>query len=259
MNATASPAEVSIDTRTLKPGDVYYALRGEQHDGHDFVEAALAAGASAAVIAAHQAARYPPGLAARLRLVPDPLAALQELARMRRRDWGGPVVAITGSAGKTTTKEMIAAVLGTRLRVLKSEGNFNNHIGLPLTLLRLEPHHQAAVVEMGMNHAGELARLAAIAEPTCGVFTNVGEAHLGNFASIEGIAAAKRELALAIPASGSLVLNADDPRVAGFAAGFAGQVVFFRGAEFTGELQYPGRHNRANAAAAAATGALFGV
>lgn len=260
MNAAAtSGARVSIDTRTLQPGDVYYALKGERLDGHDFVEAALAAGASAAVIAKHQAARFPPSLAGRLRPVPDPLAALQELARLRRRDWGGPLVAITGSAGKTTTKEMIAAVLGTRLRVLKTDGNFNNHIGLPLTLLRLEPQHQVAVIEMGMNHAGEIARLAAIAEPTCAVFTNVGEAHLGNFSSIEGIAAAKRELAEAIPITGSLVLNADDARVARFGEGFAGRIVLYRARNFQGKLQYSGRHNRANAAAAVATGSLFEI
>ncbi len=194
---------VSIDSRTVTAGDVYYALRGERHDGHDFVEAALAAGAERAVIAQAEAGRYPAALAGRLEAVADPLAALQEKARAHRRKWNKRLIGVTGSAGKTTTKEMIAAVLATRLRVLKSEGNFNNHIGLPLTLLRLRPEHDVAVVEMGMNHAGEIARLAEIAEPDIGVFTNVGAAHLGNFTSIEGIAEAKRELARAIASLGA--------------------------------------------------------
>jgi UDP-N-acetylmuramoyl-tripeptide--D-alanyl-D-alanine ligase len=251
--------KVSIDSRTLRPGEVYYALRGERLDGHDFVEAALEAGAGAAVIAAGEQGRYPRVWADKLRPVADPLAALQALAREHRRAWGGPLVAITGSAGKTTTKEMTAAVLATRLRVMKSPGNRNNHIGLPLALLELEPAHEVAVVEMGMNHAGEIAALAAIALPNIGVFTNVGSAHLGNFDSIEGIAAAKRELALAIPADGALVLNRDDARVASFAQGFAGRVVYYTAAGFTTPLLYPGAHNRANAAAAVATGGLFGV
>ncbi|MGH9488615.1 MAG: UDP-N-acetylmuramoyl-tripeptide--D-alanyl-D-alanine ligase [Terriglobales bacterium] len=249
----------SIDTRSLAPGDVFYALRGAQHDGHDFVEAALAAGAASAVIARSEAARFPAPLAACLRPVDDPLLALQQDARQHRRAWGGPLVAITGSAGKTTTKEMIATVLATRLRVLKSGGNYNNHLGVPLTLLALRPEHQVAVVEMGMNHAGEIATLAALAEPTLGVFTNVGAAHLGNFASVDAIAEAKRELARAIPPSGTLLLNRDDRRVAAFGSGFGGRVVWYGAGDFKGELLLPGHHNRANAAAAAATGALFGV
>jgi UDP-N-acetylmuramoyl-tripeptide--D-alanyl-D-alanine ligase len=248
-----------IDSRRIAPGEVFYALRGEQRDGHDFVEAALAAGASRAVIAAAEAGRYPAALAGRLEAVADPLEALQERARAHRRAWGKALIAVTGSAGKTTTKDMIAAVLATRYRVLKSEGNFNNHIGLPLTLLRLSEEHEIAVVEMGMNHAGEIARLAAIAEPTVGVFTNVGAAHLGNFRSMEEIAEAKRELARAIPAGGTLILNADDRRVAAFGEGFGGRVIRYSGAGYAGELQFPGAHNRANAAAALATGALFGV
>lgn len=250
-------AGVSIDSRTLRPGDTYFALQGERHDGHDFVEAALAAGARQAVVAKAQTERYPKQLRERIRAVEDPLRELQRKAQLHRKRWGGPLVAVTGSAGKTTTKDMIAAALGTKLRVLKNEGNFNNHIGLPLTLLRLRREHEIAVVEMGMNHAGEIARLAEIAAPTVGVFTNVGTAHIGNFDSIEGIAAAKRELALAIPRTGTLVLNAEDPRVARFGDGFAGRVVFYRGSEYEGELRFPGRHNRANAAAALATALLF--
>ncbi|MGH9479950.1 MAG: Mur ligase family protein, partial [Terriglobales bacterium] len=247
-----TPARISIDTRTLAPGEIYYALAGERCDGHDFVEEALARGASRAVVATQAAGRYPAELRPRLELVEDPLTALQQVAQQRRRAWGGPLLAVTGSAGKTTTKDMLAAALATRYRVLKTEGNRNNHVGVPLTLLRLEAADEAAVVEMGMNHAGEIARLAAVAEPNVGVFTNVGTAHVGNFASIEGVAAAKRELAAAIPPSGALVLNADDARVARFGDGFAGRVVRYRGADFRGALLYAGRHHRANAAAAVA-------
>ncbi|MGH9485765.1 MAG: UDP-N-acetylmuramoyl-tripeptide--D-alanyl-D-alanine ligase, partial [Terriglobales bacterium] len=180
-------------------------------------------------------------------------------AQQARRAWGGPLVAITGSAGKTTTKEMIAAVLGTKLRVLKSEGNYNNHLGVPLTLLRLRPDDEVAVVEMGMNHAGEIAALAVMAGPNIGVFTNVGAAHLGNFATIDDIAAAKRELALAIPASGALVLNRDDARVAAFGEGFGGRTLYYSARTYRTPLQLAGEHNRANAAAAMAVGELFGV
>ncbi len=254
-----SAAGASIDSRTIAPGDVFYALRGERQDGHDFVAAALAAGASRAVIAAAEAGRYPAAMAERLETVADPLAALQARARAHRRAWNKPLIAVTGSAGKTTTKDMIAAVLSARYRVLKTEGNFNNHIGLPLTLLRLGPEHDLAVVEMGMNHAGEIAQLAEIAAPDAGVFTNVGAAHLGNFASIAAIAEAKRELARGVAAGGTLILNADDRRVAAFGEGFGGRVIRYTGAGYPGELQFPGAHNRANAAAALATGARFGV
>lgn len=253
------PARISIDTRTLQPGDTYYALIGERCDGHDFVAQALERGASRAVVAARVAGRFPADLQPRLERVEDPLTALQQAARARRRTWGGPLLAITGSAGKTTTKDMLAAALATRYQVLKTEGNHNNHVGVPLTLLRLEETHEIAVVEMGMNHAGEIAHLAAVAEPNVGVFTNVGEAHIGNFDSIEGVAAAKRELAEAIPPSGALVLNADDARVARFGEGFAGRVVRYRADDFHASLLYPGRHHRANAAAAVAAAALFGV
>jgi UDP-N-acetylmuramoyl-tripeptide--D-alanyl-D-alanine ligase len=252
---------VSIDTRTLQPGEVYIALRGERHDGHDFVAAALAAGAARAVVerAQLERVRHACGLAEdseRLEAVEDTLRALQARAAAARQAWNGPLIAVTGSAGKTTTKEMIAAVLATRLNTLKSGGNLNNHIGVPLTLLRLRPEHEVAVVEMGMNHAGEIAALAALAAPDVGVYTNVGNAHVGNFDSIEGVAAAKRELAESIACARghrapgpALVLNADDVRVAGFGAGFPGRVVM-----------YPGRdRTQANAAAALATGELFGV
>lgn len=251
---------VSIDTRTLQGGDLYIALRGERHDGHDFVEAALAAGARAAVIETAMMDRYPAALRDRLQPVPDTLQTLQDMAASARRRWGKPVIGVTGSAGKTTTKEMIAAVLGTKYSVLRNQGNLNNHVGVPLTLLRLSPDYDLAVIEMGMNHAGEIARLAEIASPNVGVFTNVGEAHLGNFSSVEEIAEAKRELARGIPAGGTLILNQDDPRVARFGEGFDGRIIFYRAQpEPPVELQYAGRHHQANAAAALATGALFAV
>ncbi|MGH9466929.1 MAG: UDP-N-acetylmuramoyl-tripeptide--D-alanyl-D-alanine ligase [Terriglobales bacterium] len=249
----------SIDTRSLRPGDTFYALAGEHRDGHEFVGAALGAGAALAVVEAERARQFPAAWSARLRVVADPLQALQKDAQRQRRAWGGPLVAITGSAGKTTTKEMIAAVLGTRMRVLKSEANYNNHLGVPLTLLALRPEHEVAVVEMGMNHAGEIAALARIGEPTMAVFTNVGSAHLGNLGSIEAIAEAKRELARAIPPTGTLVLNRDDVRVATFGEGFGGTVRFYSAEDLQTQLQLPGMHNRANAAAAVAVGELFGI
>ena len=141
----------SIDSRTIQPGELFFAVKGERMDGHDFVEQALEKGAVAAVVRKDQLARYP--VKTRLLAVDDTLVALQTLGAAVRRLWGKPLIGVTGSAGKTTTKEAIAHVLSTRFRVLKSEGNFNNHFGLPLMLLKLEPEHEIAVIEMGMSHA----------------------------------------------------------------------------------------------------------
>lgn len=211
----------SIDSRTVGEGDLFFAVRGERVDGHDYVEAALRNGAVAAVVSMRWLA--PAAVdEARLLRVPDEasdciLSAMQRLAREVRRAWAGRVVGITGSAGKTTTKECVAAVLETRFRVLKTEGNLNNHFGLPLQLLRLEPEHEIAVLEMGMNHPGEIAALARIAEPDWAVVSNVAAVHLEHFADgLEGIAAAKRELVEALPAEGFAFLNGDDDRVARF-------------------------------------------
>ena len=148
----------SIDSRSLLPGDLFFAVRGERLDGHDFVEAALAKGAVGAVISKDQHARFTQ--TNQILVVEDPLLALQKLAAAVRRLWGKPLIAVTGSAGKTTTKEAIAHVLGTKHDVLKSQGNLNNHFGMPLQLLKLGPEHDVAVVEMGMSHAGEITALA---------------------------------------------------------------------------------------------------
>jgi UDP-N-acetylmuramoyl-tripeptide--D-alanyl-D-alanine ligase len=243
------PLEVtgwSVDTRTQNPGDVYFALRGPNHDGHDFLAAAAEKGAAAVVVG--QASRpvqvgqalspaNPPG-GSELRsdwqaeacptlLVPDTGQALQALASWARQKWGGRIVAVTGSAGKTTTKDAIAHLLETELPTGKTTGNFNNHVGVPLSLLRLPDACRVGIIEIGMNHAGEIRRLAAIAKPTVGVVTNVGYAHVEFFDSIEGIAAAKRELIEGLPPDGVAVLNADDPRVSRFGEAHPGRSVTF--------------------------------
>ncbi len=258
--------------------------------GTSFVEAALRDGAVAAVVSMRW---LKPALVEESRLlrVPDGeecvLQAMQRLAHRVRREWGGRVIGVTGSAGKTTTKECVAEVLATRFRVLKTEGNFNNHFGLPLTLLRLEPEHEVAVLEMGMNHAGEIRALAKIAEPDWAVVSNVAAVHLEFFADgIEGIARAKYELVESLPGEGMAVLNGDDERVRGFGRGMGVRAVLYglsegcavravdvdelglKGTRFTvvvGEervpmvLRLPGRHNVQNALAAIAVGVMSGV
>ena len=172
----------SIDSRTIQPGELFFAVQGERLDGHDFVEAALAQRRGGGRGRRDQMARFPANTA--LLAVDDTLAALQQLAAAVRRLWGKPLIGVTGSAGKTTTKEIVAHVLATRHRVLKSQGNLNNHFGLPLQLLKLEPEHEIAVIEMGMSHAGEITALAKLAQPDCGVVTMVAPVHLEFFESI---------------------------------------------------------------------------
>lgn len=217
----------SIDSRTLAHGDLFFAIRGERFDGHDFVDAALAAGAAGVVVSAEQPARAAVARGAVALLVPDTVGALQALGRHVRRQSGARVVAITGSAGKTTTKEIAAEFLSARYRVFRNRGNLNNHIGLPLSLLELRHEPEAAVVELGMNHAGEISALVAVAEPDVRVWTNVGDAHLGFFASADDLARAKAEILERADSSSVLVANADDPRVMAHARRFAGHLVTF--------------------------------
>ena len=213
----------SVDTRSLAPGDLFFALRGPRHDGHEYVQAALEKGAAGVVV---QPAF--PSANSNALVVADTLAALQRLAAWARARWGGQVAGVTGSAGKTTTKDAIAHLLSTELRVGKTVGNFNNHVGVPLSLLRLPDDCRVGVLEIGMNHAGEIRALAAIAKPDIGVVTNVGYAHVEAFDSIEGVALAKRELIEALdPERGIAVLNADDPRVLRFREIHPGPVITF--------------------------------
>lgn len=224
----------SIDSRTIQPGELFFAVKGDRLDGHDYVNSALQKGAVGAVVNRDQRARYHD--AERVLAVDDTLLALQSLATAVRRLWGKPLIGITGSAGKTTTKEAIAHVLSTRFRVLKSEGNFNNHFGLPLMLLKLEPEHDLAVIEMGMSHAGEIRALAKIAQPEIGVVTNVAPVHLEFFDSLAGIARAKYELVESLPPSGTAVLNADDEYVSQFGRDFKGKVITY-GTKPTAEVR----------------------
>ncbi len=290
FDSEAESVGYSIDSRTIGAGELFFAVKGERVDGHEYVAAALANGAVAAVVSDGWMLSDEID-AAKLLRVPEGedcvLQTMQRLAREVRRHWGKRVIGITGSAGKTTTKEAVAQVLAARFRVLKSAGNLNNAFGLPLQLLKLEPEHEVAVVEMGMNHAGEIAALARIAEPDWGVVINVAPVHLEMFADgIAGIARAKYELIEALPASGFAFLNADDAFVAAFAEKCAATPVLFgltaeasvraedvredavSGVLFTVvaggqskpvKLALMGRHNVHNALAAVAVGLQSGM
>ena len=215
----------SIDSRTVQPGEIFFAVQGERLDGHDFVEQALSRGAIAAVVRKDQFSRYPNSVG--LLPVDDTLIALQTLATAVRKIWGKTAIGITGSMGKTTTKEAMAHLLAIKYRVHRTKGNFNNHFGLPLGLLTLESEYDVAVVEMGMSHTGEIAALARIALPNQAVVTNVAPVHLENFDSIAGIARAKYELIESLPHGSTAVLNADDEYVCQFGRDFKGKVVMF--------------------------------
>jgi UDP-N-acetylmuramoyl-tripeptide--D-alanyl-D-alanine ligase len=281
---TAVVRGVSIDSRTCAPGDAFFAIQGHHRDGHAFVADARARGAGAAVVSRAPADLALPGDFPVV-LVDDTTAALQRLAAFHRDRLALPVVAITGSMGKTTTKELSALVLARRYRVLKAAGSFNNQWGLPLTLLALEPAHEAAVLELGMNAFGEIAALARLARPSLGVVTAIAPAHLQGVGSLEGVQKAKGELVLAIPPDGIVVLNADDPLVLGLARAARGRILTYGqaasadvrlgavtvasdGLAFTltaGDarvdvrLPLAGRHNAWNATAAAAVGTALGV
>ncbi len=274
---------ISTDSRHLPAGALFVALRGAHHDGHDFTAAACAGGAVAALVD-----HVPPGVEpTRAFVVADTLRALGDLAAFTRRRWGGRVVAITGSNGKTTTKEMLAAIAAAAYgppRVLKTRGNENNLIGVPLTLFRLRGDEVVAVIEMGMNAFGEIARLTAMAAPDVGVITNVGAAHLEGVGDLAGVARAKGELFAGLPAEATIAANMDDEWVARLAAGFRGRRIEFGrgravraarlerggldGVRFTLEvdgrraavhLRGAGAHNVHNALAAAAAAHALGI
>lgn len=201
---------VTTDTRKIEEGMLFVALKGENFDGHDFIAQAAAKGANGAIVNKDYDVSKLDGVEIDILAVEDTLKAYQDLAAFWRDKFSIPVIAITGSNGKTTTKDLTAAVLSGKWNVLKTQANFNNEIGLPLTLLQLNKHHDAAVVEIGMRGLGQIEAMAKIAKPTIGVITNVGETHMELLGSIENIAKAKGEMAQAIEIDGKVVLNADD-------------------------------------------------
>ncbi len=292
LGATAVAIGVSIDSRTIQPGELFIAIRGPRHDGHVFVSAVLGAGAAAAVVDREKFPEFPREIQSKLFVVDDTLRALQQLGSRACQLWrnqrpGRMIGAVAGSVGKTTTKEIFAALLGARHRVLKTQGNLNNEYGLPLTLLKLDEQHEAAVIELGMSHRGELAALTRIAAPDVGVITRVAVEHLEFFESVDEIALAERELIENLPwPKATAVLNADDERVARFTDVARGPVIRFgtnSQAEFRAEaiedrgldgsefdfvsaqgrahLSLPliGRHNVMNALAALAVASVWGI
>ncbi|KJS14704.1 MAG: UDP-N-acetylmuramoylalanyl-D-glutamate--2,6-diaminopimelate ligase [Peptococcaceae bacterium BRH_c4b] len=273
---------VSTDSRKIKEGELFFALRGDNFDGHKFVAAAAAAGAAGAVVE-----EEPPVIPEDfpLLLMRDSLAGLQDLARHNRKLAGIPIIGITGSTGKTSTKDLIFAVLASAYKTLKTEGNYNNEIGLPLTLLQLNGEYRAAVVEMAMRGLGEIDFLCRMALPSAGVVTNIGETHLERLGSVENIARAKGELLEHIPSDGFAVLHGNSPLIREQAARCRCRVLFFGegedmdlypreirpedgGNRFVavtpkGEIELfvplPGRHNVINSLAAVAVGLEMGV
>jgi UDP-N-acetylmuramoyl-tripeptide--D-alanyl-D-alanine ligase len=271
--AAGSFTSVHTDSRDVQPGGLFFALRGAETDGHRFIADAVARGAAGIVVE-----RPPEGtVAAEVVVVPDTWAALYQLARKRLAEAAPIVVGITGSNGKTSTKEMLAAILATRFRVLKTEGNFNTETGVPLTILGLEPGvHEVLVLEMGMQAPGEIARLAALASPRVGIVTGIGTVHIEYFDSVEGIARAKAELVEALPADGLAILNHDDPTTPLLRGRSRAPIVTFglEGGDFRGEgyaagaftvrgvpvrLRIPGRHQARNALAALVAADHLGV
>jgi UDP-N-acetylmuramoyl-tripeptide--D-alanyl-D-alanine ligase len=276
----------SIDSRAIAPGSLFFAIRGPRFDGHDFVAQAFDLGAVAAVVERGFFDGASPAVRRALIPVADTIAALQQLAQAVRRKWGRRLIGVTGSTGKTTTKELLVAMLANRFAVHKSAGNLNNHYGVPLTLLGLEPGHEVAVLELAMSAPGEIARLARVAEPEVGVVTNVAAVHLEFFDSVDSIARAKRELIENLKSPATAVLNHDDTRVRSFVEGFGGRTVTFgfgHKAQIQGlkwqdagpegsrlrvkgpalecdfELRLPGRHNAENLLAAVAAASLFDI
>ena len=227
-NPALTIGRVVTDTRTLQAGDCFVALRGARFDAHEFVDEAIAKGVEAVLVEAGSAGRiFTASQNVGVIEVGDTTKALQDLAHAIRRASGTRVIAITGSAGKTTTKEAIAEFLAGAGRIVKNKGNLNNHIGLPLSLMQLRERPDVAVMELGMNHAGEISTLVAIAEPEVRVWTNAGDAHIGFFASADAIADAKAEILEGAGPDHVLVANADDARVIARVGSFAGRTVTF--------------------------------
>mgnify|MGYP000884122290 CR=1 FL=1 len=270
---------ISTDTRTIAPGDLFFALIGENSDGHEYVQTAVEKGAAAVVVSKQV------DTDSAIILVPDTLIALGDLAALHRRQFRVRVVGITGSVGKTSTKEMVAAVLSSRYNVLKNAGNFNNEIGVPLTIFQLKPEHEILVQEMAMRLPGEIAELAEIAKPDIGVITNIGVSHIERLGTRDNIAAAKAELLESLSIDGIAVLNADDPYFDFLSGKTAAGVVSYGissgnvqasniridsmgrpsfkvkvgKSEFDVILPLPGEHNVPNALAAIAVGLCFGI
>jgi len=219
---------LSTDSRKMVPGHIFLALKGERYDGHDFLDEAVHAGAAGLIIESAKPIKrglYENNLA--VVAVPSTLDALGDLALWWRRQWGGKIIAITGSNGKTTTKEMAASILSLKARTMKSPGNFNNLIGLPLSILLIREEYTLAVLEMGMNRTGEIARLTRIAEPQIGVVTNVASAHLEGLGDLEGVAAAKGELLREMSPQSTAILNGDSELTKRCASGFQGPIITF--------------------------------
>lgn len=271
---------ICIDSRQVKPGDLFIALAGENTDGHLYLEDAFANGATAALVT--QAKLNPSGTIIQ---VADTLKALQDLAGYYRQKFAIPLVGVTGSNGKTTTKDMISSVLGEKFNVLKTSGNFNNELGLPLTLMELNSNHDLAVLEMGMRGLGQIAELVKIAKPTMGVITNIGLAHVELLGSREKIAQAKGELIFGLPENGVAILNGEDEYCRKIGEGFNGKTVYYGfssqnqiravevkqkefasnftvvspNAKFTVQVPLPGEYNILNALAAVAIGLESGL
>ena len=283
QGADATFTDVVSDSRTLKRGQLFVALQGPNFNGQDFVGAALQAGAAGAVVAAAQPVALPQIV------VPDTQAALERAARSWRAHFAGPLVGVAGSNGKTTAKEMTASILAQAGECLATRGNLNNHIGVPLTLMRLTPGHRFAVIEMGANRAGEVAALVALARPSIGLITNAGAEHLEGFGTLEGVARAEGEMVAGLTPAATAVINADDEFVSLWRGSTPARVVTFgvrQRADFTAtdvrasvgahgfrthfrlsapqgsaaiELSLGGAHNVANALAAAAAAAAAGA
>ncbi len=291
-DAQALVQGISTDSRSVGQGQLFFALSGERFDGHDYVVAAAAAGAVGVVCAESQLHRIRRELTqvghdgTAIIVVRDTLVGLQLLASGYRDQFSPAVVGVTGSVGKTTTKDLTAGVLSARYKTLKTQGNFNNEIGLPLTLLRLSDEHEAAVMEMGMRGSGQIAALARLAKPSVGIVTNVHPVHVELLGSLEAIARAKSELITALPSSGCAVLNGDDPlvrkmgelaqcRVLTFGAAADNDlqirdnssmgshginaVFAYGGKEYQAHIPIPGKHNAHNAAAAVLAGVACGL